>query len=233
MASCDMPETPTITPTNTWTPEPTTAQTPTITPTSTRTFTPTLTFTPHPTSTPVSRCSPRATIQGYPDDSSPGYVDIINVSTSLDTTYLTVMITVREIPDEITINNKNVPTNSLELKLGVAIDIDNNSETGGEAYINGRLDPGYEYVIEAINHKRGLERTGKIQSLFSNQVYIRLLSSNAGYYSQEAGLIGVNQEANTITISGDLEGIKANSYLHFYTFMYDGDKFYLDEVCRR
>lgn len=232
VASCNTPRTPTITPTNTLTPEPTATQTPTLTPTSTPSPTATLTLTPAPTALPVSRCSPRATVKDYPEDSLPGYIDIINVSTSLDETYLTVVFTVREIPDEITINDKNVSNGWLEIRWGVAIDTDNNSETGGRVLINGSFFHGVENQIDAENYKKYPELSGPIQNLFLTQVYTKTLTPNHDSYTKTKGRIMVNQDEKTISISGNIEGISAYSYLHFYTFKQNGDKFLWDEVCR-
>jgi hypothetical protein len=83
------------------------ASTSTQIPTSTKTPTPTNTATiePSPTATLAPICHLGDTVEGTTDANiSIGYVDITKVSTSIKGTRLTVVFTLRELPDQITIN---------------------------------------------------------------------------------------------------------------------------------
>ena len=81
---------------------------PVSTPTLTFTLTPKPTMTPTITPTPVPVCKPGNVIQSVVNQDINGLADILQVSTTLNGTLLEVTFTVREIPDEITINKSSV-----------------------------------------------------------------------------------------------------------------------------
>ena len=88
---------------------------PTFTPESNTTFTP----------TPAPVCIPGATVEGVINDYiTIGFLDITKVTTSLEGTTLTLVMTLREIPSEFTVNPKELPEGEPEITLGVAIDVD-------------------------------------------------------------------------------------------------------------
>lgn len=220
--------------------EPTIAPTSTITdtPIPEPTYTSTLTFTPEPTSTPtltatpVPICKPNESIIGESSEDMPEYLDILNVSSTLDGTTLTAVLTVREIPDEITINSDTLQQGQYEIAWGVAIDTDNNPDTGGTGLLHDS-GYGYEYSIQAFNIKYGDEATDTIQNLFQNHNSKVWDHSVDGSSSNVANAtFDVDQEAKTITLKADIPEITENSYLHFFTY-YGVQGFILDEVCQR
>lgn len=216
---------PTITPTPTATntPSPTPTNTPTLTPTSTPTLTP----------TPVPVCNPDATVLGNVNEDFPGYLDILDVTSTLSGKRLTVVFTMREIPDEITINREALGKGYPEIAWGVAIDADNDPDTGGQGFLT-RSGYGYEYVLQAFNFKNGAERSGSIESLLRyHNTYLWKIKDDGGISSGANGTLRVDQEAKTITLGADIQGISPDSYLHFFTF-YNGEADILvDEICER
>jgi hypothetical protein len=213
------------------TPSPTITNTPTSTstPTPTATFTPTATATSTPTPVPV--CNSGATVQGAIDNAIPGYLDILNVSTTLVGNKLTVVFTVRDIPDEIMIDRNSLEKGHSDMAWGVAIDTDNNKDTGEPAMFI-RSGYGYDVLLQAFNFKNGSERSGTIQNLFRNKTKVWKFQANGGISSGASGTITVDQNAKTITLSANIRGITPNSYLHFFTF-YNDTKMVIDELCRR
>lgn len=179
---------------------------PTLTPTATSTKThlpPTatlaLTNTPIATSTTMSTpktipillsdCNPGVTITGEIDENIPAHLDILNASSTLSGTTLTVVFTVREIPDEIIINNNNLENGSPEIAWGVAVDVDNNPSTGGSVYlVSGH---GYEYVLQAFSFKNGIEQTTSIDNWLWTDLWE--VQQNGDMQSGRSGTFEINR----------------------------------------
>lgn len=218
------------------TPSPTTTNTPTISPTSipttTSTQTPTNTPTVTPTPTPIPICKPNNTILGSINTDIPGYIDLVQASTKLEGNDFSVTFTLREIPAEITINNKNLKDGQPEIAWGVAIDKDNNPDTGSQAFAI-YTGYGYDLLFQAFNIKFRSERTGSIENLFRGSTYIWNVKDEKGSISSGApGKIMVNQEAKTITLNAKIPGMTPDSYLYFYAFA-PGEKRIIDDLCVR
>jgi len=217
---------PTITPT------PTSTSTPTPTSTPTATFTPTATATATFTPTPMPVCNPNSTVQGTADESLPGNMDMLGVTSTLDGYNFTVVFTVRDIPDEIVIDNNNLKKGNIEMAWGISIDTDNNPDTGEPAAFIGS-GYGYETLLLAFNFKQGSERSGAIQNLFGNRTHVWIYQEGGGISSGSSGKITVDQSAKTITLtSANIQGITPESYLHFFTF-HNVTQMVVDEICRR
>lgn len=213
---------------------------PTTTPTETATLTsiptatllPTATIPPSSTvtSTPAPVCHPNYIIQGETDEALPGYIDMLGVATRLDGTRLAVMFIMRDIPEKITIHKENVEPTTMETAWGVAIDTDNDPDTGLTPFMTGAAG-GYEYVLQAYNIKDGPERSGTIQDLFRNQTSIWITKeNNNGWRESTPGSITVDREAKTIILSGNIKGITLDSYLYFFTASMDRE-YVTDEIC--
>lgn len=208
------------------TPSPTPTSTPTSTPTRTPTPVPTATLTP----TPVPVCNPGNVVQGSTDTDLPGYMDIVRVSTTLEAKTLTVVFTLREIPEEITIDRDSLERGRPEIAWGVAVDTDNDPATGGENFL-AEGGYGYEYILQAFNFKQGAERKGSIENLFRLETHVWKVTAQ-GISSVGTGKIDVDTVAKTITLSGNIGGITPESYLHFFSFLQDTDPL-SDQICRR
>lgn len=218
---------PTAIDTNTPIPAPTDTETPLPTATATATELPTATDAPKPV------CLPNNTVAGSPDEKIPGYLDIISVSSTLEGTKFTAVFTMRDIPDEITIDSNNMKKGIPELAVGVDIDSDVNEDTGGSNFMFGS-GYGYDYALQAFNFKQGNERKGAIEKLLKTKTNIWKVS-NGNIKNSGIGKITVDQATKTITLSASIPGIKPESYVHFYTFFNNGEdkEPSVDELCGR
>ena len=225
------PPPPAPTPFPTYTSLPT--HTPTLTPTITSTPEPTGTATETPTPTPPPVCNPGVTVESAEDNSLPGYIDILNVSTKLKGSNLTVVFTMSWLPTEILINRSILSYGSPEVGWGVAIDTDNDPTTGGASFFSNS-GYGYEYVLQSLNYKQSDEIPGDIQSLFENQTNLWKFGSDGSFSIFNSGKIQVDEAAGTLTLNAAIKGISKNSYLHFFAVYYPKDNATLtDEICKR
>ena len=225
-----LPPTSTPLPTLTDTPVPTSTATPIPTPADTATPEPTATATP----TPI--CKTGNTIQGTTDSNLPGYLDLTKVSTSLVGTKLTVVFNLKELPDKITINQKDLKQGQSEIAWGVAIDVDHNPETGGKVFMTG-AGYGYDAFLQTFHFKQaGGERTGPINLIFQGETLVWKILSNGGISSGAAGSMKVDTQAKTLTLTGTIPNITPDSTLYFYSFYADAKNPgspMMDELCQR
>lgn len=222
-------------------PSPTPFPTYTSLPTHTPTFTPTITLTPEATSTstqtptplPPPVCTPGVTVSSAEDNSLPGYIDILDVSTKLKGSNLTVVFRLSWLPTEILINRSILSEGSPEVGWGVAIDTDNDPTTGGASFFSGS-GYGYEYILQSLNYKQGEEIPDDIGTLFKNQTSLWSFTEDGSFNVTNSGKIQVNESENTLTLSAVVKNIKKNSYLHFFAVYYPKDNVPLtDEICNR
>jgi hypothetical protein len=198
---------------------------PTLEPSPTETLPPTPTAVP-PTSTPEVVCRPGSTIHDSTLDVLPGYGDIVQVSTTLEGETLTVIFRLKNLPAEIAINQAGHEDGQFEYDWGVAIDKDNNPETGWSAPAGRKA---FEARLEAVHIKMGAEKTGDIESLFLDKVQTWEREPSSGSSNFGCGSISVNLEQNTITLSGTFSDIPEDAYLVFYA-MGEGS---MDVICDR
>ncbi len=208
----------------------------TITPISTARPTSTPTSTLAPTFTPVPSCHPGNVIEGIDNSNLPPFIDILKVSTDLSNMLgsyktlkydnLKVVFTVKSIPDQISINTPDTSQGQTDIVYGVAIDIDNNKSTGWGYPLGGKMSPGYEYILEASHSHQGSEKNVDIQSLLGGAVMNWMMTGNgqfthsSGNYREAENYLKIDKAKDTITISGNVPGITANSYLSFFAFYY-------------
>jgi hypothetical protein len=225
---------PTPTPLPTSTPIPSSTPVPTITPKPTATNT----STPEPTATAtrVPICPVGQTAKGTIDDIIPGYLDITEVSSTIEGTKLTVVIHVRDLPEQITINQKDLPKGGTEIAWGVAVDVDNDPDTGGRSFLSG-TGYGYEAFLHTFHFKTaGSEQTGPINRIFQGDTNVWAPIESGGMKSIGPGKMTVDTEQKTITLTANIPKITPKSVLSFYSFFIDAKKLdepYIDEVCQR
>lgn len=196
------------------------------------------TFTPEPTVTattmPAPVCNPGNVIEGTVNDEiALGLMDITKVSTKLEGTMFTLVMTLREIPNEITINRKELREGQPEIALGVAIDVDNNRATGN-AEFNTRSGYGYDVFLQMFKFRTpGDESTGAVEDVFTNWYNLAEATDNGGIsFTKTNTTLSVDLERKTITLAADIPNISPESYLYFYSF-YQGDPSIIDELCQR
>lgn len=214
------------------TPSPIMTNTPSPVPTNTPTFTPEPTSTPTLTPTPEPVCYPNASVGDGEDEDIPAHLDLLNVSTTLEGTELTVIFTVRDIPDEVTINDESLDKGYYEIAWGVAIDADSDPDTGGSGFLR-ETGYGYDYALQGFNIKFGEQQSGKLQDLIKgNNVKVWQLNEDNSSRTIGDATIDVDDVAKTITLKGSIDGMTEASYLHFFTF-YGVKGFFMDEICPR
>ncbi len=169
---------------------------------------------------------PGKTIPGSVDNNiQPGYLDITQVSTSLDGTMLTVVFTLRELPEQLTINRKDAREAFIEISWEVAIDVDNDLKTGGSLPEIGSGIDAY-LGIGNIKFPQAKEKTEAIAVAIASL-------SNPFSNNQKPGSATVDLIAKTITVTADIPNIKPDSYLVFFT-TYDGaPTIAVDRLCTR
>ena len=203
----------------------------TSTPTSTPEAAGTATITP--TATPQPICTPNEVIESASNGSLPSYIDIQKVSTKLSGSDLTVTFTMNWLPDQIMIDRNILGYGTAEIAWGVAVDVDNDPNTGTSVSLTNS-GFGYEYILQAVNFKEEEEQQGDIQTLFSDKTNVWEIFADGSSAISEAGKIKVDTATASITLSGNINGIKKDSYLYFFAVYFPtASQQMTDEICKR
>ena len=147
------------------------------------------------------------------------YVDITKVSTSLSGETLTVVFHLKDVPETLTFNRPGISENYMEYGWKVSIDVDNDRETG-----NG----GFEYELSASHFVPPSEKGSNTRAPIESKVEASVLKAQPGSFRWIIDAsFEVSPEEDTITLSGYISGITAESRLAFKTYEYFGSS---DEV---
>jgi hypothetical protein len=132
-------------------------------------------------------------------------MDITKASTSLDGTKLTLVMTLREVPAEITINRKELDEGRPEIALGVAIDVDNNPDTGNGVF-SIQSGYGYDMFLQIFKFRTpGAESTGAVENVFRNWYGVAKAADNGGIsFTQTKTTLSVDLESKTITLAANI-----------------------------
>lgn len=204
---------------------------PSSTPMSMPTHTMAPTHTPAPAGVPSAACLPGRSFTDGADTALPAHVDIVRVSSLLEDGLLTVELTLRALPDEITINGPELIQTQVEMVWGVLIDTDGNRATGGTFFYENILPSGFEYALQASHSKAGASRAVPTELFFAPRTSLWSItsSSSSGTTPIEVSS-SVDVAAGTVSFSSRVPRISAESTLLFYTF-YDSEQVFLDIVC--
>ncbi len=171
-------------------------------------------------------CTPGGTYEDFEGDIGTDYLDILKIETSLENEVLTLVIHLKGLPDEITINKEEIESGTSEYYWGVSVDVDGDPDTGSNFSLAGN-DLGYEYELSLFHFVRGNPQTGKIEDVLKGDALVWRARED---YTEQFGKANfeVDYELNTITISGSIPGINENSLLYFaaqeyYGFLPDSD----------
>ena len=142
------------------------------------------------------------------------YMDITEVSSSLSGETLTVVFHLRDVPETLTFNRTGVERNAMEYMWEAAIDVDNDPTTG---------DGGFDALLSAYHIVFPSEKEIDLDVPIESK-------AKAGVWKIEPMVISkvrdaslaVSAEADTITLSGYIPGITADSRLVFRTSEYLG-----------
>ena len=162
--------------------------------------------TPTPCSS-VEAVAPGDTVIDDVSDVSAAHIDITEVSTALSGETLTAVFHLREVPETLTFDRTGVPDDALEYNWEVSIDVDGSG--------------GYEYTLAASHYvfpeDRGSERVASISTRGIVQVNTWERDLTGGILLADAS-IEVSTQDRTITLSGEIPGITAESRLAFETY---------------
>ncbi|MCY3991331.1 MAG: hypothetical protein OXF50_08925 [Caldilineaceae bacterium] len=153
--------------------------------------------------------TPGQTVLGAAADVPAAHIDIIEINSSLSEELLTVVFQLRDVPETLTFDRTGVPEHALEYIWEVSIDVDNDRTTGSS---------GFDYSLSAMHwvfpRAGGINKTAAIEEPGVLQTYTWELEQHDSMTIKE-GRIEVSVEDNTITLSGKIPGITAESRLAF------------------
>ncbi len=162
---------------------------------------------------------PGQTLTDEIEDAAASHVDIIKVSTSLSGETLTAVFHLRDLPETLTFNRTGISEYYMEYGWEVSIDIDGNRETGNR---------GIEYELSASHFVPSSEKGNNAQASIDSKVEAGVLKARSdGFMNLIDASLEVSPEEDTITLSGNIPGITAESQLTFSAYDYFGGS---DEV---
>ena len=145
-----------------------------------------------------------------------GYLDIVEVSTSLSGEMLTVEFHLRDIPETLTFNRTGTSASSMEYSWDVSVDVDNDPETG---------DGGFEYLLSAYHivwpAHEGDNTEAPIAEVAEASVWEK--QPGEGIRSFRDASLEVSAEDDTMILSGRIPGITPDSRLSFLTHGHLGE----------
>ena len=158
--------------------------------------------------------APGRTVTDGASDSLPAHIDITEVNTTLAGEMLTAVLHLRDVPETLTFDRTGVQDNDLEYEWEVRIDVDGNRETG---------PGGFDYSLSASHYARlsdsGSDSLASIQAFGKVQTNVWKLAQLSAVVISDASL-EVSVQENTLSLSGEIPGITANSRLAFQTYDY-------------
>ena len=153
--------------------------------------------------------TPGQTVLDATADVSAAHIDIIEINSSLSEEVLTVVFQLRDVPETLTFDRTGVPEHALEYSWEVSIDVDNDRTTGSY---------GFDYALSAMHfvfpRAGGINTTAAIETPGIVHTHTWELDQHDAMTIEE-GRIEVSVEDNTITLSGKIPGITAESRLAF------------------
>ena len=158
--------------------------------------------------------APGRTVTNDVSNTLPAHVDITEVSTTLSGETLTAVFHLREVPETLTFDRTGVKDNDLEYEWEVRIDVDGNRETG---------PGGFDYSLSTSHYARlsdsGSDSVASITAFGKVQTNVWKLAQMSAAVISDASL-EVSVQENTLTLSGEIPGITADSRLAFQTYDY-------------
>ena len=160
--------------------------------------------------------TPGQTVQDAAGDVPAAHVDVIEINSALSGERLTVVFRLRDVPETLTFDRTGVPESAMEYNWDVSIDVDNDRTTGSY---------GFDYTLSAMHfvfpRAGGINTTAAIDAPGVMQTNTWELDRHDSM-TVEWGSLEVSAENNTITLSGKVPGITADSRLAFGAFDFLG-----------
>ena len=143
-----------------------------------------------------------------------GHIDIRGVTTALDGETLSVTFELRDIPETLTFARTGVPEDALEYSWEVSIDVDNDPETGSGGF-DYMLSAGYfvPRFAQGSNTVAEITQPGFVKASLwglDRERYRVLAEADVEFK--------VSVDDNTITLTGEIPGITAESPLKFRAY---------------
>lgn len=175
------------------------------------------TYTPRPTPEPSPPlCRIGQTLTSPVDESLPGHIDILKVTSELHSSNLKATFYLRDIPEEVTVNQDKSSFSYPDLEWSVYIDVDSNILTG--QYL------GAEAQMFASHWYRGEEeKTGSIEALVETSV---LWDPNPDNWRESFTVpaeLMVDYDKNTITLIGSVKNVTPESTIYFKALKSDSN----------
>lgn len=169
------------------------------------------------TQTAIPRqCTPGGNFVDFENDASPEYMDITMVETSLEGNTLTAVFHLQQLPNEISIDEREKGTG--EYYWGVSVDVDNDMATGsdfGLTVTGSGID--YELSLFHFSGEREIPLTGPIEEVLRNEADVWEAQEDGGMWTYRNASFVVDYENNTIQLEGYIPDINENSILYFST----------------
>jgi predicted Holliday junction resolvase-like endonuclease len=164
-------------------------------------------------------CTPGGVFVDFEGDANDDMVDILKVETSLDGEELTVVMYVKSLPEEISINEAE--KGLVEFSWAANIDVDNDPTTGAQE--NYHIGTGLEYGLSLFHFSWGSPQTGPIEQILRDDATV-MEFIDGGTSMVSFGTMSVDYENNSLTFKGRVPGINEESRLYFVTgLVYDDD----------
>lgn len=153
-------------------------------------------------------------------DTLPPHVDVTEINTTLSGELLTVVFHFRDVPETFTLDRTGVPKTRAEYSWEVSIDVDGDQDTGFH---------GFEYVLTTTHYSpvgsRGRDRNAANMAdyLLTNTWALNPDGSTYNHIDfLGPGIVEVSAEEDTVTLSGVIPGITAESQLAFGVYDFVG-----------
>ena len=164
---------------------------------------------------------PGQSVVGAVSETLPAYIDITEISTALTGDgRLVVVFHLRDVPETLEFNRKDVPKDALEYKWEVSIDVVDDRETGlqGTDYSLGA-----SYFVFSPSSDAGVHQP--IEEAVQTDTW-KMDPDGLGAAYLSSASIEVSSEENTITLVGDIPGITSESRLEFeaYDFLHGSEQ---------
>ena len=152
--------------------------------------------------------SPGQTVAAEISDELAAHIDITAISSALSGETLTAVFHLKDVPESLTFDRAGVEEGEVEYLWEVSIDLDNDLETGFG---------GFEYTLSALYFVRplsvGANTTEPIGDKMPADIWA--VAAEGGIRTIKDASIEVSVDADTITLTGDIPGITADSRLAF------------------
>lgn len=183
---------------------------------------PTILPTLEPTTVQFSRdCALNGVVTSDNGDIKESIIDIVSAESRFfpGSNSLTIILTLKDIPETITINKPEIPNGKLEFVWGISIDADGRSSTGyEERLIMGCIGSEYQILIVNVKTEKDIPKTGPMSSLLFEKMFLKL-GAKGNHKWVGIPKMEVDDEKNTITLTLSVPNdIGASSRLCFSSY---------------